>query len=104
MTPAQIRADHTLTARAGCSHCRNSRTLRLGVVPARYQHTVLQMIPFRCRTCGELAEDFHVERWTGGRFATVWRWPAEPNTGLGDDGDAVDVGKHAIRPQSDEVG
>lgn len=84
MTPAAIRADHTLTARASCKHCRNSRTLRLGVVPAKYQNTDLPLIPFRCRTCGEFADAFDVERWTGGRFETVWRWPAATPQSPGD--------------------
>lgn len=76
MTPAQIRADHTLTASAGCGRCLRSRTLRLGVLPARLQRTDLPYIPFRCRDCGELADSFKVQRWAGGRFQDVWLWPA----------------------------
>jgi hypothetical protein len=75
MTPREIRADHTLTALASCGRCMRLRTLRLGTIPARWQDTALPDIPFRCGTCGERSDGYSVDRWVGGSFRTVWRWP-----------------------------
>lgn len=71
MTPMQVRKAE-YGAAIYCRPCRMARSLRLGVVPKRYQHIDLREIPLRCLQCGERAKRIVVSRTWGGRLDMIW--------------------------------
>jgi hypothetical protein len=73
MTPMEVR-QQGYAAVASCRPCQRSRTLRLALLPARFQRRPFSEIPLRCMECGERVEEIHVQVFRGGRFVEIWRW------------------------------
>ncbi|RYG88278.1 MAG: hypothetical protein EON59_04960 [Alphaproteobacteria bacterium] len=73
MTPLEVR-QAGFSAEVGCDRCRRRRTLRLALIPDRWQRRPFSEVPLRCMDCGERAHEVIVQVQRGGRFEEHWRW------------------------------